>query len=83
MVRVQVYPVTVCAGSGMVWENPTRGIPVFNSNHVDHVVCEACKVCTPDVCELIFMDNNGTVYMQNISIHTMENVEDVPHGYWY
>jgi hypothetical protein len=31
-VRVRVYPwrVTVCAGSGTVWENPTRGIPVFN-----------------------------------------------------
>ena len=22
----------VCAGSGTVWENPTRGIPVFNPN---------------------------------------------------
>ena len=33
-VWVRVYPwrVTVCAGSGTVWENPTRGIPVFNPN---------------------------------------------------
>ena len=31
-VRVWVYPwrVTVCAGSGTVWENPTCGIPMFN-----------------------------------------------------
>ena len=36
-VRVQVYPwwVTVRAGSGRVWENPTRGIPVFNPNYTD------------------------------------------------
>ena len=34
-VRVRVYPwrVTVCAGSGTVWENPTRGIPVFNPKY--------------------------------------------------
>ena len=34
-VRVRVYPrrVMVCAGSGTVWENPTRGIPVLNANH--------------------------------------------------
>ena len=33
-VRVRVYPqrVTVCAGSGTVWENPTRGIPVLNAS---------------------------------------------------
>jgi hypothetical protein len=32
MVRVRVYlrQVTVGAGLGTVWENPTRGIPVFN-----------------------------------------------------
>ena len=28
MVRVWVM---VCVGSGMVWENPTRGIPVLNA----------------------------------------------------
>ena len=31
-VRVYLWRVTVCAGSGTVWENPTRGIPMFNPN---------------------------------------------------
>ena len=38
-VRVRVYPwrVTVCAGLGMVWENPTRGIPVFNPSGTEYI----------------------------------------------
>ena len=38
-VWVRVYPrwVTVCAGLGTVWENPTCGIPVLNAN--DNTTC--------------------------------------------
>ena len=31
-------------------------------DHMDHVVCEACGVCTPDVCKLILMDNDDCVH---------------------
>jgi hypothetical protein len=33
---------------------------------VNHIACEECGVCTPDIRELIFMDNDGTVYMHTI-----------------
>ena len=35
-------------------------------SHVDHVTCRTCGECTPEVCELIFMDNDGTMYMHTI-----------------
>ena len=34
--------------------------------HMDHITCEACGICTPEVHELIFMDNNGTAYTGTI-----------------
>ena len=61
-------------------------------SHADHVTCRMCGECTPEVCKLIFMDNNGTVYMhtiyncqnmQNVSIHMMEDIEDIPRQYRY
>ena len=82
-------------GTGTVWENPTRGLPVLNpmSSHADHVTCRTCGKCTPEVRKLIFMDNDGTVYMctiyncqtnaHNILICTMEDIKDTPRQYRY
>jgi hypothetical protein len=62
-------------------------------NHMDHVICESCRACTPNIRELIFMGNDGTVYtctiitcqldMQSISICMMEDIQDVPRQYRY
>ena len=54
-VRVWVYPwrVTVCAGSGTVWENPTRGIPVFNPNYLDAVSGDEA-LCNDKIDYIIF-----------------------------
>ena len=55
-------------------------------SHMDYVTCRMCGECTPEICELIFMDNDGTAYMRtiyncqtntwNILICTMEDIED-------
>jgi hypothetical protein len=56
-------------------------------SHADHVTCRTCGECTPEVRELIFMDNDGTAYMRtiyncqntwNISIRAIEDIEDTP-----
>ena len=57
-------------------------------SHADHVTCRMCGECTPEICKLIFMDNDGTMYTctiyncqmnaWNISIRTMEDIEDTP-----
>ena len=62
-------------------------------SHTDHVTCRTCGECTPEIRELIFMDNDGTAYMrtiyncqtnaQNISICTVEDIEDTPRQYRY
>ena len=62
-------------------------------SHMYHITCRTCGVCTPKICELIFMDDDGTVYMctiyncqsntWNVSICVMEDIDDSPRQYRY
>ena len=62
-------------------------------SHADHITCRTCGECTPEICELIFMDNDGTAYTctiyncqtnaWNVSICTMEDIKDTPRQYQY
>ena len=62
-------------------------------SHIDHITFRICGECTPEIRELIFMDNDGTAYTCTIyncqtntltvSIPAMEDIKDTPRQYRY
>ena len=83
-VRVWVYPrqVTVCVGSGMVWENPTHGIPVLNTNSLSQNNKGKCWLAVSRnlVCTMVnFGIHNVIIFWSdiNLNIYLFQNCSKI------